>query len=365
MAPVPSSQFLTRDDSDSSSSGMGADPVMSHRTQLIVVVFLSLGVYNAVEVFVKIFRTFRAYHGVYFWALIAASVGIVLHALGYFFRNFNIIDSLPLEIFLVGPGGMCMITGQSVVLYSRLHLISRGLSNDRWLLGLILIDLLVVQVGATALYAGSQTAHPEIYLAVYKVWERFQVTSFFVQECVISGLYIYRTHLLLKDSRAFRNGTRSLLIHLVLVNVLVLLLDATILAFQYAGLYDFQTSWKTLVYSIKLKFEFEILNRLIDLTKEGLNGSLSAPTGSRSDRRGTGSRIVANITTPPSVFGGAKSFRSSSYKRMEEDDYGTALKDMSSLRVTKSSMDICVEVEDHADTISESSTKGPRKQMGL
>ncbi|KAJ4293324.1 hypothetical protein N0V90_008606 [Kalmusia sp. IMI 367209] len=340
---------------DSSSNGMGADHVMSHRTQLVVIVFLALGVYNAVEVFIKILRTFRNHKSIYFWSLIAASLGIILHALGYFFRNFNVIDSFPLEIFLVGPGGMMMITGQSVVLYSRLHLISRGRSKDRWLLVLILIDLLVVQVGATTLYAGSQSAHPEKYLSIYKVWERFQVTSFFVQECVISGLYIYRTYLLMKSSATFRNAdTRQLLIHLVLVNLLVILLDVTILAFQYAGLYDIQTSWKTLAYSIKLKFEFYILNRLIELTKEGLNGGLSGPTGSRltgSDARGTHNKTATKTATRTSVIEGP-------YARMG-DDRGKELEDLS--KVVKTT-EISVTVEDDTDAMSESSTRELRKQ---
>ncbi|KAF1967331.1 hypothetical protein BU23DRAFT_483912 [Bimuria novae-zelandiae CBS 107.79] len=337
---------------------MGADHPMSHRTQLVVVVFLSLGVYNAVEVFFKIWRTFHSYRGVYFWALIAASLGIVLHALGYFFRNFNVVDSLPLEIFLVGPGGMCMITGQSVVLYSRLHLISRGRSKDRWLLVLILVDLLVVQVGATTLYAGSQSAHPEKYLAIYKVWERFQVTSFFVQECVISGLYIYRTYILLQDSKLFRSNPCSLLIHLVLVNVLVILLDVTILAFQYAGFYEIQTSWKTLAYSIKLKFEFYVLNRLVELTKEGLHGGQSRPMSGPSDQHG-GSRCFPKKSTDAGVIDGGRPFRNSTYARMN-DDKGTPLENM----VIKTTTEVCVTVEDSTDTTSESSRLGLRKKSG-
>ncbi|KAF2105320.1 hypothetical protein BDV96DRAFT_535240, partial [Lophiotrema nucula] len=312
------------------SNDMGSSNKLSHKTSLIVIVFLALGVYNALEVLVKILRTFRAYRSVYFWALIAASVGIVLHAFGYFFRNFDVIDSLPLEIFLVGPGGMCMITGQSIVLYSRLHLISRTNSKDRWLLIMILIDLLVIQIGATTLYAGSQTSNAAKYLPIYKVWERVQVTAFFVQECIISGLYIYRTWILQKSAAAFRGRDgRQLLHHLIAVNLLVIALDVTILAFQFAGLYDIQTSWKTLAYSIKLKFEFYILNRLVELTKNGLSGG--RPSGSRLTNSGpnAASKGVTSVIETHPRFG------NSSYARMEDGGDGVVLKEVG--RVTKTS----------------------------
>lgn len=340
------------------SSDMGASGTLSHRTSLIVIVFLALGVYNATEVLIKILRTFRAYRGVYFYALVASAVGIVLHAFGYFFRNFDVIDSLPLEIFLVGPGGMMMITGQSIVLYSRLHLISRSQSKDRWILVMIMIDLLVIQVGATTLYAGSQSAHPDTYLAIYKVWERFQVTAFFVQECIISGLYIYRTYLLMQNSSAFRTSdARRMLNHLVLVNILVIALDVTILSFQYAGLYDIQTSWKTLAYSVKLKFEFYILNRLVELTKNGLNNA-GRSTGAKnvgSESNGRGGRGVTNHS---SIVGGQSPFGNSAYAKME-DENSVPMKDVANVIKTT---EISVKVEEDVDAMSEGSTRGLRLQ---
>lgn len=297
---------------------MGADHIMSHRTQLVVAVFLALAVFNAAEVIIKILRTFRSYRGVYFGALMASSVGIVLHALGYFFRNFNITKSLPLEIVLVGPGGMLMITGQSIMLYSRLHLISRNHYKDYWLLTMILFNLLVVQVGATTLYAGSQSAHPEKFLSIYRVWEPIQVTFFFVQECTISGIYMYRTYLLVQDARAFRKDPRNLFRHLILVNILIILLDITILVFQFAGLYEYQTSWKTLSYSIKLKLEFYILGRLIEFLKNGLRDGETGRTSSNNDQLGTGIRSVVGPQGYDDVSDGGRYYRVAAYALIDD-----------------------------------------------
>ncbi|KAG9191147.1 hypothetical protein G6011_09235 [Alternaria panax] len=251
--------------------GMGSNPTLSYRTSLIVIVFLALAVSHSLEVFVRIFRRFRSYRGVYFYALISASLGVIIHAFGYFIRNYNVSDSAPLEITMACGGGILMITGQSIVLWSRLHLISPG-RKDKWLLYVIIADCIVVQGGATTLMAGSNSTSPEKWLQIYEKWEIFQVTWFVFQECVISGLYIYRTFVLMRSSAVFRGpDAKRLFNHLIAVNVVVIALDVTILAFQYAGLYEVQTSWKTLAYAIKLKLEFDILNQLIDFTTQGFN----------------------------------------------------------------------------------------------
>jgi hypothetical protein len=44
-------------------------------------------------------------------------------------------------------------------------------------------------------------------------------------------------------------------------------------------LYDIQTAYKGLVYSVKLKLEFSISIRLVELTKNGKLASLSSESG--------------------------------------------------------------------------------------
>ena len=53
--------------------------------------------------------------------------------------------------------------------------------------------------------------------------------------------------------------------HLALVNVVVVMLDVTILVLECVGLHDVQRAYKLFAYSIKLKVEFSILNQLVEL----------------------------------------------------------------------------------------------------
>ena len=331
--------------------GMGSNPTLSYRTSLIVIVFLALAVSHSLEVFVRIFRRFRSYRGVYFYALIAASLGIIIHAFGYFIRNYNVCDSIPLEITMACGGGILMITGQSIVLWSRLHLISSG-KTDKWLLYMIIADCIVVQGGATTLMTGSSLAKPGKWLQIYEKWEIFQVTWFVFQECVISGLYIYRTFILMRSSAVFRGpDAKRLFNHLIAVNSVVIALDVTILAFQYAGLYEVQTSWKTLAYTIKLKLEFDILNQLVDFTTQGFN----AQAGSRHISGISDGRGITKDGLGENARGSR--FGPSTYARMDED--GTTALPMGNVVMTT---EIRISIEQ--DAISERSTQALRDRNG-
>jgi hypothetical protein len=331
-------------------NGMGSHTTLPYKTALVVVVFLALAVYNTVEIIVKIFTRFRAYRGVYFYSMLAASIGIIIHALGYFIRNFDISHSAPLEITLACGGGMLMITGQSIVLWSRLHLISPG-KRDTWLLWMIIADCVIVQGGATTLFAGSNSPHPDKWLKVYAKWEIFQVTWFVFQECMISGLYIYRTFMLMRSSAAFRGlDGKRVFNHLILVNILVISLDITILAFQYAGLYEIQTSWKTLAYSIKLKFEFDILNQLVDFTKRGFDAHGRSGSQHLSKSGDTNRQPRSGAADNGHASMGGSKFKNSAYARMDEH----SLRELPAQNVRKTT-EIHVDVEE--DAISEGSTK--------
>ncbi|KAJ3529483.1 hypothetical protein NM208_g9736 [Fusarium decemcellulare] len=121
--------------------------------------------------------------------------------------------------------------------------------------------------------------------------EKIQVSIFFLQEIVISSFYIFETVKLMRLERTMGNkrGSRRLMNHLIFVNLLIILLDITILGLEYADQYEYQTSYKAFVYSTKLKLEFTILNRLVEMT----TGSKDISSGPRSRTAGTTTAIRA------------------------------------------------------------------------
>jgi hypothetical protein len=81
--------------------------------------------------------------------------------------------------------------------------------------------------------------------------------------------------------------------HLIYVNAIIGFLDLSILGLEYSGLYDMQTAYKGLVYSVKLKLEFRILDCLVELTQSGriasFNGGMQKRQ-TREDGQGAGYR---------------------------------------------------------------------------
>jgi hypothetical protein len=137
-------------------------------------------------------------------------------------------------------------------------------------------------------HPNANSTNPVPYIRVYSIYEKVQVTIFFVQEVIISGLYIYETVKLMRIRRGVQNNdkgnsSRDLMRHLITVNVIIVILDFSVLALEYSGMYDIQTSCKAFVYAVKLKLEFSILNRLVELTTKSRSHGSSTYTPSRAD----------------------------------------------------------------------------------
>jgi hypothetical protein len=109
-----------------------------------------------------------------------------------------------------------------------------------------------------------------VFTTPYSIMEKVQVTAFCIQEFIISGLYVFATRKILKPGESFqKKRTRQVMLHLIYVNILVILMDITLLCTEYANLYDIQITFKSALYSIKLRLEFAVLNQLRSLVFPG------------------------------------------------------------------------------------------------
>ncbi|GIK05067.1 hypothetical protein Aspvir_009166 [Aspergillus viridinutans] len=164
-------------------------------------------------------------------------------------------------------GWYAMVTGQSVVLYSRLHLVTSDAKNIRWVLYMIIINFCILHVPVTILFLGSN-ANVKNFVEPFNIYERIQLAGFSTQEIIISCLYMWEATKMLKPILGIVHlRSQGTMVHLLIVNILVVLLDASLLATEYSNNFDIQTTYKTVVYSIKLKMEFSVLNRLVRLAQ--------------------------------------------------------------------------------------------------
>jgi len=158
-----------------------------------------------------------------------------------------------------------MITAQSVVLWSRLHLVvtgQRGHEILMWTKWMIIIDAIILHIPTTVLTIGSNgNSNTEVYARGYNIMEKVQMCGFFVQEVILSSIYIIETVRILRYS--IHGNTKRLMYQLIGINILIIIMDLGILALECASLYILQITIKAAFYSIKLKLEFAILSRLV------------------------------------------------------------------------------------------------------
>lgn len=112
--------------------------------------------------------------------------------------------------------------------------------------------------------------------------EKVIATLFFVQEMILSGIYIYYTRNMLKPGEAFQKRRfQEVMLHLIYANLLIIALDIILLSLEYTAIWGIWCSFKGVVYSTKLKMEFNILNQLKSLTA-GNSWNLAYPNTSNT-----------------------------------------------------------------------------------
>ncbi|GIJ84322.1 hypothetical protein Asppvi_003162 [Aspergillus pseudoviridinutans] len=223
--------------------------------------------YNAIELVVLVFVTFSKYHGTYFWSLlISSSIGLLPYSIGFLLKFFQLTDQTWLSVTFITIGWWCMVTGQSIVLYSRLHLVVRNPRILRRVLTMILVDAVIFHVPTTVLTYGSNMAGPAAaaaYIRGYNVMEKIQMTGFCLQELIISALYIWETIRMLRLDPD--RGKRKIMYQLVAINLIIIVMDLGLLVVEYMNKYIMETMLKGVIYSIKLKLEFAVLGKLVYL----------------------------------------------------------------------------------------------------
>lgn len=220
-----------------------------------------------IELDIVVLYTFRRRSGLYFWSLLISSWGCSLHAIGFILK-FLVGTSWHAALPFIEVGWVCMVTGQAFVLYSRLHLVVRKQKTLRYMLALIIFDAVVLHVPTIVFTYGSNSPNAKFWVPKFKVMERIQLVGFCLQEFTISGLYIYSTVRLL--GAIYHSMTRKVMFQLIFINGVCISMDIVLICLEFTGQYVSQASIKPMIYAIKLKLEFAVLNQLMGLTKAGL-----------------------------------------------------------------------------------------------
>lgn len=109
----------------------------------LVTLFGGVAIYNALELLLLVFCTFKAFRGLYFWSILSATCGVIPFVLGTTLGYFKVFEQkrVPTVVpfFIIVLGLVLMVTGHSVVLYSRLWIVfgrgnQRILKASKWMI---------------------------------------------------------------------------------------------------------------------------------------------------------------------------------------------------------------------------------------
>jgi len=112
---------------------------------------------------------------------------------GAWMKQNNVAHNAKIYNSLITIGWVLMVPGQSMVLYSRLHLISPHLKLLRFIFWMIIASAILLCVPTATLSLRQYTKHPDAYTRGYAVMEKIQMTLFTVQEIFISCVYLWET----------------------------------------------------------------------------------------------------------------------------------------------------------------------------
>lgn len=229
--------------------------------------FIAVGLYNSIELLVLIYMTFTHYNSLYFWSMLCTTFfGIFCSALAYIFYYFEIITSSTFPAVVFPITWMFLVTGHSLVLYSRLHFVCYDRRILRIILVLIVIDAILIHTSTTVVSIVTYTrhGHDKEYVHAYSILERIEIAWFTVQETIVSAVYIYYTFRLLSETQTSRR--RAVFYQLIIINIIEILMNIALIILQYMDIYLIQTILKVTVYSIKLKLEFAVLRQIVKIS---------------------------------------------------------------------------------------------------
>ncbi|KAJ5489808.1 hypothetical protein N7453_010633 [Penicillium expansum] len=242
------------------------DATQGGTVTIFLTVLLSIAFYNAVELTILIFVTFHRYDGLYFWSILLSTVlGIIPSTAGTLLNYFS-IGPLWLAISFSTIGFYFTVPGQLVVLYSRLNLVLHNTRILRFILFIIIIDAVIILPATIVLTFGSAYIQEHHWNFGYYVIERLEVTWFCVQEFLMSLVYIWEIIRLLNLDPEKHSRRSRVIYELMALNLIIIVMDIALLVAEYRGHLFFQVVLKCFVYSVKLKLEFAVLGRLVNIT---------------------------------------------------------------------------------------------------
>ncbi|TLD18337.1 2-oxoisovalerate dehydrogenase subunit beta [Venturia nashicola] len=236
----------------------------------------------AFEINIQLLSTFKRWTTLYFWSLLVASWGVILLTVSF---DLTFFDQSPGGAqVLTGIGWVAMVTGFSMILYSRLHLVLYNRNHLRILLAMILVDAFLFHLPVIV----SDYVKGEKGTKLYWVVSKMEII-FCAQEFFLSTLYTYLYWKLFRDETSKKEMQTTFYL-LIVAQFIILSADVVLSTLLYTSIFVARMMILPLTSALKIRIELLVLNRLAgfgqhkeSITQDLLRASSTGATISTSE----------------------------------------------------------------------------------
>lgn len=132
---------------------------------------MGISLWNASEILLVTSLTYRRLGKLYFGSILASAAGVIICTLSHISNMWVLHRSKYLPAALGASGWIPMVTGQSLVLYSRLHMLYIDARILRIVLGIIIFNAVTLHSIVFVLVMGANSSNPSPYSFAYNVVE--------------------------------------------------------------------------------------------------------------------------------------------------------------------------------------------------
>jgi hypothetical protein len=251
----------------------------------VFIALASISIYSTLPLTIRLLTTLKRRRGLYFWSVLLTSWGLCIRQIGILTSFLARGCPWVLRLLLAQVGWVMMVSGFSLVLYSRLSIIITSWRVRRGVLAMIIVNGLIWHTAMTTIaagkarekYVGDKSGLPAWEHVDY-YFERTQIVLFSCQETFISGLYIWAAWKYLKSGFTDIGKKRGIMMALLMVQVTIIAVDVAIIVIDFLGYLQLKLFINSFVYAVKLELEMVVLNQLVELSRLGLCGT-SEETG--------------------------------------------------------------------------------------
>ncbi|OAG15343.1 hypothetical protein CC77DRAFT_463938 [Alternaria alternata] len=248
----------------------------------LFIAFGAVAIWSTLTLTIRLLTTMKKRSGIYFYSILIATWGLTIRQVGNYIQFYAPRCPWQVGFTMQQLGWVGMISGFSMVLYSRLTIILESHRARRVVLGMIIFNgcvwhtvmITVLSGMRTTQYAG-RPADTRAWKHVHDRVEKVQVVTFAVQDIILSCLYLRAAYQYLQGRFTQSSKTRSVMCLLLLVQFVAIAFDVAIVFMDFAGYLQLKFIVFSFAYAVKLELEFVALNQLVELSKMGLPGIAS------------------------------------------------------------------------------------------